>query len=138
MAIEIDDVDELPPAVLRCLEKPEEKSKKRLVYKERVFGNLIDGKSAERIANRIKLLLNPKQTEKEYVDAMWNAFNSQYTRKLRTRLVEIEQENQLLKKKIMNYEKAYSIRLAKIVGRIPGVTNLIESIEHSKKYQNDE
>jgi CDP-glycerol glycerophosphotransferase (TagB/SpsB family) len=59
MAFEIDNANQLPSAVLRCLETPKEKSEKRLIYKERVFGNLCDGKSAERIADRIKTLLTP-------------------------------------------------------------------------------
>lgn len=64
MAIEIDNVNELPSAVLRSLQMPEEKSEKRLIYKERVFGNLYDGKSAERIVDQVKTLLNPEKKRK--------------------------------------------------------------------------
>jgi len=69
---------------------------------------------------------------------MWSSFfNSQPNRKLETRL-DIKLENQMLKRKILNFEKAYSIRLAKNTGRIPGVNYLIECMTRSKNNLNDE
>jgi hypothetical protein len=134
MAVEIDKANELPSAVLRCLKTPEEKSEKRLIYKERVFGRLCDGKSTERLVNQIKILLNPEKKDKEYVDTIWNSFfKSHHNRELETQLIKIKLENQMLKHKIMNYEKSYSLRFAKNLKRIPGVNFLIKHVTRSKK-----
>jgi hypothetical protein len=76
VGLDIGSVDELPAAVLRCLEAPEEKAERRAFYRERVFGDLMDGRAAERIAGRIRGLLRPGPDDREWSDMAWNSLLS--------------------------------------------------------------
>jgi len=71
MGIEISREEELPAAVLRCLEHPEEKRTQRALYRERVFGKYLDGLAARRIADRIRSLLLPRPEDKEMTEITW-------------------------------------------------------------------
>lgn len=71
MGIEISKEEELPAAVLRCLEHPEEKRTQRALYRERVFGKYLDGLAATRIAARIRSLLLPRPEDKEMAEITW-------------------------------------------------------------------
>jgi len=73
MGIQIDHGDELPYALQRCLRYPEEFSRQRALYRKRIFGNLLDGRAAERIADRIRALCNPGARDKRWVSVSWNA-----------------------------------------------------------------
>ncbi|OGP81309.1 MAG: hypothetical protein A2Z08_09875 [Deltaproteobacteria bacterium RBG_16_54_11] len=73
MGIPIDHREELPHALQRCLQYPEEFSKQRTLYRKRIFGNLLDGRAAERIANRIRSLCNPRLRDKQWVTSSWDA-----------------------------------------------------------------
>ncbi len=71
MGIEISSEEELTGAVLRCLDHPEEKRTQRTLYRERVFGEYLDGLAARRIADRIRSLLLPRPEDKEMTENTW-------------------------------------------------------------------
>jgi len=71
MGIEISREEELTGAVLRCLEHPEEKRTQRALYRERVFGNNLDGLAATKIASQIRSLLLPRPENKEMTEIIW-------------------------------------------------------------------
>lgn len=53
MGLEVRSGSALVEAVLRCLQAPGEKAERRAFYRDRVFGQLTDGRSAGRIASRV-------------------------------------------------------------------------------------
>lgn len=59
LAEEVTDIGELPGAVARALANPERHAARRAHYRELLFGNLTDGRAAERIAARIAQLSVP-------------------------------------------------------------------------------
>lgn len=71
MGIEIETTDELIAAVGRSLTSPNEKSERRAFYRDRVFGDLRDGRAAERIAQKVKTLLSPRAEEREWTESVW-------------------------------------------------------------------
>ena len=73
LGIQINHVDELPGALIRSLGNPGEKAKERACYRDRIFGNLLDGRASERIADKVRALINPKPEDKEWVTASWNS-----------------------------------------------------------------
>jgi hypothetical protein len=75
MGIEINNADELEGALVRSLKEPQEKAEARAYYRDKIFGDLLDGQAAERIANRLRSLINPKP-EDEWVTRSWNSVAS--------------------------------------------------------------
>ncbi|MBA7569687.1 hypothetical protein ES708_11428 [subsurface metagenome] len=75
VGIEINHADELESALVRSLRKPEEKAERRAYYRDKIFGDLLDGRAAERIADRVRSLINPKP-EDEWVSRSWNSVAS--------------------------------------------------------------
>jgi hypothetical protein len=73
MGTQIERGDELPAAIQRCLQSPAEFSRRRATYRRRIFGNLLDGRAAERIADRVKSLMKPSAQDKAWVSLSWNA-----------------------------------------------------------------
>ncbi len=73
MGEEVGSFEELISAIERSILYPEERSEKRVFYKKRVFGNLTDGRAAERIAEKVRALLAPDEKSKEWVEICWNA-----------------------------------------------------------------
>ncbi len=76
LGIQINHVDELPDALIRSMEKPEEKAEERAFYRDRIFGNLRDGHASERVAAKVRALLNPRLEDKEWVAVSWNSIAS--------------------------------------------------------------
>lgn len=76
MGIEIENESELPHAISRCLQHPEEKAPQRSFYRQRVFGELLDGRAAERTTARINSLLQPEPVVKEWVEHVWRSVRS--------------------------------------------------------------
>lgn len=76
IGIEISSAEELPHAVQRCLEKPAEKAELRAFYRERIFGNFLDGYASDRIAGQVRSLLNPEIEDKERVSISWKTISS--------------------------------------------------------------
>jgi len=110
MGIHIDHRDELPHALQRCLQYPEEFSKQRTLYRKRIFGNLLDGRSAERIANRIRSLCNPTARDKKLVTRSWDtavAFSRLDKRRLL--LLNISSFLTPVKKSLRRYPKIFFI-----------------------------
>jgi hypothetical protein len=73
MALEIDAADTLPDALQRCLEHPEEKAERRAFYRERVFGDLLDGSGAARIAGYVRALAAEAPQDQPWVEIAWNS-----------------------------------------------------------------
>lgn len=73
LGIQINHVDELPDALIRSLDKPGEKAEERAFYRDLLFGNLLDGRASERIADKVRALINPKPEDKEWVTVSWNS-----------------------------------------------------------------
>lgn len=73
MGIQIERGNELPDALQRCLRSPAEFSKQRTLYRTRIFGNLLDGRAAERIADQIRALCKPSARDSTWVSLSWNA-----------------------------------------------------------------
>jgi len=73
MGIEISGERDLPNAILRCLQHPEEKAAQRTSYRKQVFDGLLDGQAAERVANRIRALVQPKPEDREWVQRAWSS-----------------------------------------------------------------
>ncbi len=73
MAVDIDHVDALPGAFRACLEHPEEKADRRAFYRERVFGDLLDGGGAARIARYVRALSAPSPEDRPWVEIAWNS-----------------------------------------------------------------
>jgi len=63
VGIEINKIDELPSAIMRSMENPDQKSKLRKHYRNMIFGNILDGRAAERIAERVREVLYPERTQ---------------------------------------------------------------------------
>ena len=53
LAEEVEDLSDLPNAVRRALEHPEGRKDRRSYYRHQLYGDLTDGRSAERIAAKI-------------------------------------------------------------------------------------
>jgi CDP-glycerol glycerophosphotransferase (TagB/SpsB family) len=75
VGVQINQADELEGALARVLEKPEEKAGVRARYRDRIFGDLLDGRAAQRIAERVRLLINPGP-EDEWVRQSWDSMAS--------------------------------------------------------------
>lgn len=73
MGIEISSEKDLPAAILRCLQRPEEKADRRTFYRERVFDGLLDGLAVERVADQIRSLLQPRPEDREWVRRAWSS-----------------------------------------------------------------
>jgi hypothetical protein len=73
MGEEVENFDELISAIEKSIFHPEEKLERRAFYRKRVFGDLTDGRSAERIAEKVRALLAPDEKSKEWVEICWNA-----------------------------------------------------------------
>ncbi len=76
IGIEVDSVSSLLEAIEKSLTYPEEKAKQRTTYREKVFGNLLDGNAAVRIANKIRALAQPSADDIEWVQITWNSIRA--------------------------------------------------------------
>jgi CDP-glycerol glycerophosphotransferase (TagB/SpsB family) len=65
----ISDVEALPAALNTALDRPRERSAQRAVYRERLFGNLVDGRSGARLAERIDQLAPQVASEAQLLAA---------------------------------------------------------------------
>jgi hypothetical protein len=74
MGLEVDREEDLAGALLESLRHPGRRADARARYRERVFGSLTDGRAAARIADRVRALVLPAEHEREWVDALWHAF----------------------------------------------------------------
>ena len=72
MAAEIDDAGALTDALQRCLEHPEERADRRAFYRERIFGEFLDGRGAARIARKVRALAAPTAQDRAWVEIVWN------------------------------------------------------------------
>ncbi len=72
MAVEIDHADALAGALQQCLDHPAEKAERRAFYRERVFGDMLSGDGAERIAQRVRALASPGPEDRSWVEMAWN------------------------------------------------------------------
>ena len=114
MGIQINHVDELQDALTRSLEKPGEKAKERAFYRDRIFGNLLDGRAAERIADKVRALVNPKPEDEEWVTVSWNSIAS---------LKPIDK-----KRTIVSYIRPLLILLGVYLQRYPRLKSLLKSL----------
>lgn len=114
LGIQINHVDELQYALIRSLEKPGEKAKERAFYRDRIFGNLLDGYAAERIADKVRALVNPKPEDKEWVTVSWNSIAS---------LKSIDK-----KRTIVSYIRPLLILLGFYLQRYPRLKHLLKSL----------
>jgi hypothetical protein len=73
MAVEIERADALPDTLQNCLDHPEEKAERRAFYRERVFGQLLEGDSAARIARYVRALAAPSPQDRPWVEIVWNS-----------------------------------------------------------------
>lgn len=73
MGEEVENLEELLYAIEKAILYPDERAERRAFYRKRVFGDLTDGKAAERIAGKIRSLLRPDEVDKEWVEVSWNA-----------------------------------------------------------------
>ncbi len=71
LGVEVGSPRELAGAISNSLENPAYKSELRHKYAQRVFGNLTDGRSAERVAEKISALLSPEPLDRDWVEASW-------------------------------------------------------------------
>ena len=65
----VSDVEALPRAITTALDQPEERSAQRAVYRERLFGNLVDGRSGERLAGHVDQLVPQVASEAQLLAA---------------------------------------------------------------------
>jgi hypothetical protein len=72
MGIQIESAEELPSAIHRCLERRDGKADQRALYRKRVFGEILDGCAADRVAGRLRALLRPSAEDKNWVDLSWD------------------------------------------------------------------
>jgi len=72
MGIEIENAEDLPQAVVRCLENPNDQALTRARYRKRVFGAQLQGQAAKTIALKVRALIHPTSTDKVWVDISWN------------------------------------------------------------------
>ncbi len=114
LGIQINHVDELQNALIRSVEKPQEKAEERACYRDRIFGNLLDGRAAERIADRVRALVSPRPEDKEWVTVSWNSIAS---------LKPIGK-----KKAIVGYVRSLLIPLALLFERYPRLKYLLKRI----------
>ncbi|MGQ0569780.1 MAG: CDP-glycerol glycerophosphotransferase family protein, partial [Armatimonadota bacterium] len=103
LAVEIERAADLPDAVRRCLERPDEKADRRAFYRARIFGTLADGRAAERIADRISALLDPHDVEREWVDVAWNSVDALGA----------------LRRDLASLEDSLAVRISRRLRRIP-------------------
>jgi hypothetical protein len=57
----------------RALADPQARAAKRAVYRERLFGDLADGRAAERAAALLAALIAPTEADRVWVDAAWRS-----------------------------------------------------------------
>jgi hypothetical protein len=72
LGVEIERAEQLPDAVQRALERPREQAAARAQYRERIFGDLLDGGAAARVAANIRMLLRPAPEQAPWVEACWS------------------------------------------------------------------
>jgi CDP-glycerol glycerophosphotransferase (TagB/SpsB family) len=102
-AVEIDRASDLPDAVRRCLERPDEHADRRAFYRTRVFGTLTDGRAAQRIAERVSRLLDPLEEDREWVEIAWNSVAALGT----------------LRQQVASLEDSPAVRLTRRLRRVP-------------------
>ena len=88
MAHCIDSPAGLAAAVAEALAHPQLRAAERAEYRQRVFGTLLDGRAAERLAAHISRLLAPAEAEREQVAAFWSRAASGMA--LRARAAQLE------------------------------------------------
>ncbi len=76
MGREIETAEQLPAAIEASLQHPEEKADRRALYRQRVFGDLVDGQAAARIAAKVRALAQPAAADKAWVDLAWNSIRA--------------------------------------------------------------
>lgn len=76
MATEIDDAGALPDAFQACLEHPANKAERRAFYRERIFGEFLDGRGAARIARKVRALAGPTPQDRPWVEIVWNSLRT--------------------------------------------------------------
>jgi teichoic acid glycerol-phosphate transferase len=76
MATQIDDAGALPQALHRCIEHPEELAERRAFYRERIFGEFLDGRAATRIARKLRALAAPSAHDRAWVEIVWNTLRT--------------------------------------------------------------
>ena len=114
LGVQINHVDELQNALIRSLEKPREKAEERACYRDRIFGNLLDGRASERIADRVRALFNPKPEDKEWVAISWNSIAS-------LKLID-------KKKAVVGYIRSFLIPVGFFLERYPRLKYLLRRI----------
>lgn len=65
----IDDVNALPAALSTALDDPRKRSQRRAEYRERMFGNLVDGRSGARLAEHVNQLAPQVASEAQLLAA---------------------------------------------------------------------
>ena len=75
VGIQINHADELKGALVRSLEEPKEKAEVRAYYRDKIFGDLLDGHAAERIADKVRSLIS-RRPEDVWVTRSWNSMAS--------------------------------------------------------------
>ena len=76
VGLRVDSAEKLTSAVRRCLDHPEEKADVRAEYRRRVFGELLDGRASERIAQKIAMLLRPEPENQASVAIAWRSIRT--------------------------------------------------------------
>lgn len=71
MGAQVDDVESLASAVSRGLNHPREHQSRRGVYRDRLFGDLTDGRAAERLIVRLEALAEEMPVASAFVPAMY-------------------------------------------------------------------
>jgi CDP-glycerol glycerophosphotransferase (TagB/SpsB family) len=97
MGVEIGNPTDLMEAVGEALADPQKHAERRRFYRERVFGEMTDGRAAERIAERIIALLRPPSEQAEWVRQAWWAHATLRERDQRIALLEAEKAQPLTK-----------------------------------------
>jgi hypothetical protein len=65
----VDDVNSLPAALNTALNNPRHRAPQRAVYRERMFGNLVDGRSGARLADHVDQLAPQVASEAQLLAA---------------------------------------------------------------------
>ena len=81
MGIEVENEEQLLHAIRMSLQNPKQHSERRAFYRERVFGNNIDGNAAANVANKVRALAQPGPADQEWVNAAWEKIRGSHASK---------------------------------------------------------
>ena len=73
-AIQLDRATDLPESLVMSINNPDIKAKERAFYREIIFGKYCDGQAADRIADKVRALIEPKPEETAWVEDCWKKF----------------------------------------------------------------